>query len=293
MPGDRATRVDLVLATVDRVDELARFLASIEEQTYHSVRLVVVDQNADDRIGPILSRYGGLSILRLRSVRGQTRGRNAALPHLDGDVVAFPDDDCRYPPDLIERVVGLLDRHADWDGISVRSVDGEGQPSNMRWDDTGGRIDRFNIWRRAISYSVFLRKTVVDGVGAFNEELGPGSGTPWGSGDEADFLLRALAAGFSLRFEPALQVEHESPRPPFSRSAYAKAYSYGVGNGRVLRDHGYPWWFAAYRILQLAGGALLFLGTGRVSYARFYAAMAAGRARGWLRAQGPRSRTSA
>src|SRR5439155_22180496 len=97
--------------------------------------------------------------------------------------------------------------------------------------------------------------------------------------------LRALAVGFSLQYEPSLRVEHESPRPPFARSAYTRAYSYGKGNERVLRDHGYPWWFVAYRVAQLVAGSGLVLFTGRFRMARFSGAMAAGRAAGWLGAQ--------
>ncbi len=42
--------------------------------------------------------------MRLRSPRGLSRARNEALPRLEADVVAFPDDDCEYPDDLLERV---------------------------------------------------------------------------------------------------------------------------------------------------------------------------------------------
>jgi glycosyltransferase involved in cell wall biosynthesis len=282
MASEPSTRVDLVVGTVGRVDELARCLTSIEAQTFRDFRVIVVDQNPDDRVDSILSRRDRLSIVRLRCPRGANRARNAALSHVRGDIVAFPDDDCRYPPALLEEVVRLLDLHPEWDGLSVRSVDSTGRPSNMRWDRVSGPIDKFNIWRRAIAYGIFLRRGVLDAVGEFNEELGPGSGTRWGSGDETDYLLRVLAGGFSVQYEPSLHVEHESPSPPFSPASYAKAYAYGVGNGRVLRDHGYPRWFVTYRVLQLAGGALLFLVTGRLSQARFYAAMAAGRATGWL-----------
>jgi hypothetical protein len=57
-----------------------------------------------------------------------------------------------------------------------------------------------------------------------------------------------------------------------------------MGNSRVLRRHGYPAWFAVYRVAQAAAGSAYFLVRGRVALARFYWAMARGRARGWLRA---------
>ena len=44
-------RFDLVVATVDRTAPLEDLLRSLAAQTHRSFRLVVVDQNADDRVG--------------------------------------------------------------------------------------------------------------------------------------------------------------------------------------------------------------------------------------------------
>jgi len=41
---------DLVVATVDRVEELERLLASLQEQTHGAFRVLLIDQNADDRL---------------------------------------------------------------------------------------------------------------------------------------------------------------------------------------------------------------------------------------------------
>jgi GT2 family glycosyltransferase len=112
-----------------------------------------------------------------------------------------------------------------------------------------------------------------------------GSGTPWGSGDETDYVLRALAAGFTLGYDPSIVVYHESPNPQFGRAAAARAYGYGMGNSRVLRMHGYSRRFAAYRVLQVGAGSAYFLVRGRFGLARFYLAMARGRAVGWFKAK--------
>jgi glycosyltransferase involved in cell wall biosynthesis len=87
-------RFDLVVATVDRTVELETLLRSLEAQTHSSFRLVVVDQNADNRVETVLAAHPGLDTLRLRSERGLSRARNVALRTLAADVVAFPDDDC-------------------------------------------------------------------------------------------------------------------------------------------------------------------------------------------------------
>src|SRR3954452_23531267 len=99
---------DLVVATVDRVEELDRFLGSLERQSHRSFRVLLVDQNDDDRVEAVVGAHPSLRMECIRSSRGLSHARNAALDRLDADVVAFPDDDCIYPPDLLGRVAQRL-----------------------------------------------------------------------------------------------------------------------------------------------------------------------------------------
>jgi GT2 family glycosyltransferase len=276
---------DLVVPTLGRSDDLARFLDALEAQSYRSFRLtVVVDQDGKAGLEPTLAPYRDRINLQLvESPRGLSRARNAGLRQVAGDVVSFPDDDCWYPPDLLQRVADTLERNPDWDGVTGRTVDESGGSSVMLWQKEAGLITRDNVWRTAITVTIFLRQALVERVGFFDEMLSLGSGTPWGSGDETDYVLRALAAGFTLGYDPSIVVYHESPNPPFSRSAAKRAYGYGMGNSRVLRMHGYSRSFAAYRVLQLVAGSGYFLVRGRFGLARFYWAMARGRAVGWFK----------
>ena len=244
---------------------------------------MLVDQNTDGRLAPIVSRFESqLSIVRLESPPGLSRARNRALPLLTGDIVAFPDDDCWYPPGLLQEVAGKLAAHPEWGGLSVQARDAEGRRSSMLWDTSSGRIDRYNLWRRAISFSFFLRRSAVVAVGDFAEDLGLGAGTRWASGEESDYLLRVLEADLEIEFEPSLFVHHESPSVAGGEAERRAGYDRGLGHGEVLRRHRYPLWFAAYRVLQLAAGSAWLLVSGRVADARYYFAMSLGRARGWL-----------
>ena len=101
-------RFDLVVATVDRTDDLALLLASLAAQEHRAFRVLVVDQNADDRVEPLLARHPELDVLHLRSARGLSRARNAALPRLEAEIVGFPDDDCSYSPRRCSRA-SLID----------------------------------------------------------------------------------------------------------------------------------------------------------------------------------------
>ena len=137
-PGD--LRFDLVVATVDRTEPLAALLASLEAQTHRRFRVVVVDQNADERVAMLLASHPGLETLHLRSARGLSRARNVALPRLTGDVVAFPDDDCTYTPDLLERVAARFAGDAGLDGLTGRAAAGDGA-TDASWERDAAVLD--------------------------------------------------------------------------------------------------------------------------------------------------------
>ncbi len=276
-------KFSLILATVNRTQELGRFLGSLDAQTYRDFELIVVDQNPDDRLQPLLEAYRDrFPILHLRSAKGLSRARNVGLKHIKGDIVAFPDDDCWYPEDLLERVKGFFESNPQTDGVTGRAVNEKGRPHTLRWPKQPGWLTRESALRGAVSYTIFLRRGVTQRVGAFNEDLGVGAGTPWGAGEETDYLLRAMGQGFRLYYDPSLTVYHPEPPQGYEARDLAKGYSYGLGMGYVLRAHGYPTGFVLLGFLRTAAMVALDLATGRFGSARFRWYSLLGRIRGWL-----------
>lgn len=277
-----ALTIDLILATIGRTKELARFLQSLDGQTYRNFRLIVVDQNGDDRLVPILDGFeDAFPILHLRAERGLSRARNVALAHLSADLAAFPDDDCWYEPDVLQRVATFFAEHADCDGLGGLSVDEAGRPSAGRPDTKPGAMTVFNLWRRVASFTLFVRHRVIEAVGPFDETLGVGSGTSWGGGEDLDYVIRALRAGCPVYYSPALAVHHPRKREHESYPDPQQGFEYGAGYGRVLKKSKLPWWFAAYSCARSFGGAALSLIRGDVGLARFYWGVGRGRVRGW------------
>lgn len=275
-------RFSLVMATVDRVEDLELFLASLRVQAYRDFELIVVDQNPDERLVPIVASYQNeYPVLHLKGERGLSKARNLGLEHAGGDIIAFPDDDCRYPPDLLERVARFFVDHPGIDGLNGRSVDESGETSMGRFDTRAGPIDKLNLWGRGIEYAVFLRAPSVRGV-YFDEELGLGAGTAWGAGEGTDYLLELLERGASLHYNPALVVVHPSIAPPYDAKDIRKTYSYGCGMGRVLRKRKMPLRLKAKWLYRPLGGALLSLAGSRLSEARYRWNTFRGRLRGML-----------
>jgi len=273
-------RFDLVVATVDRTAPLDALLASLEAQTHRGFRLVVVDQNTDDRVANLLAAHPDLEVLHLRSARGLSRARNTALPELTADLVAFPDDDCLYPADLLERVARRFADDPGLDGLTGRAVAADGS-ADRSWAPDAAVLDPENLWNRVISFAIFLRRGLVERVGAFDERLGLGAGSLWSSGEEVEYVLRALRSGARVEYDPAVTVTH-ARKHYTGEELRAVGLRDGASVGWMLRRHGYGARTTARMLLRPVGGIGASLVRGDVTRASFHAATLLGRVRGYL-----------
>jgi glycosyltransferase involved in cell wall biosynthesis len=272
--------ISLILATIGRTVEVERFLNSLDRQSYRSFELIVVDQNPDDRLNPILSRFGkAFPILHLRSSPGLSRARNFALPYIHGSIVGFPDDDCVYPANVLENVVQFFAHFPQYSGVSgrVRFFEGRGLG---RFSRHPGEINPYNIWFRVTSFTLFFRTELLRKTGGFDESLGVGSGTPWGSSEDIELPLRAMRKGERLYYNPEIVVEHPYQLSSDLKGSWRRGLNYGRGIGRVLRIHAYPSWFIAYHLLRSCGGIVFSLLQGKGAELIFYIGNLLGKAQG-------------
>ncbi len=247
----------LVLGTVERTHDLGHFLASLDAQTYRDFELIVVDQNKDERLAPILGPYASrFPIVHLRSEPGLTRAKNLGLNRVSGDIVGFPDDNCRFPRDLLGRVAQFFAKHPEVEGLTGRSADDDDRDSNGTFDREAGTVDKFNVWNRSTAYTIFLRRNTARRA-RYDEQMGPGAGTVWGAGDDHDYLLEVLSRGASVVYDPRVLVLHPVPVTRLDEAAIHRAYTYNCGAGRAIQRHGFPWWFKAWWLARPLGGLVL------------------------------------
>jgi len=278
-------RISLVTGTIGRVDTLQRLLRSLETQTYPNFELIIVDQNDDDRVDRVLKSFHDLLDIKHIQLneKGLSRARNCGLKHVDGEVVGFPDDDCWYTPDVLSRVADFFAENTDWHGLTGKSIDSSGRPSSGRWDENEGPVNKQNVWQRAISYTIFIRRNIIDTVGEFDERLGVGALTLLGSGEETDYLLRALSEGYRLWYKPQLAIRHPAKTDSYTQDAVERAYFYGVGMGYLMQKHDYSLLFVLSYIVRSVGGVLLGIAKREKIMIRYYLSVLTGRVHGFLK----------
>jgi glycosyltransferase involved in cell wall biosynthesis len=259
--------ISLIVTTRHRTEELHRLLASLEAQSYKAFEVIVVDQNKDKRLVDVLAQHNRLNIRHLESGAGASRGRNVGLRDAVGDIIAFPDDDCWYPEHLLASVVDWFEEHTGFDGLVTAIRSPKGRLMLPKFAPRRGPTNRNTVIRCLMAVNMFLRIRLVKAVGLFREGLGPGSTTPYHSGEDLDYGLRASEKG-RLWYEPELTVYH--PELNTSIRLGRTNYSYALSVGYIWREHRFPW----YRLLgdlmlrSISGAAYhLCKGNLRASYA--------------------------
>jgi glycosyltransferase involved in cell wall biosynthesis len=158
--------ISLIVATLNRIAELERFLDSLEEQSCRDFEVLVVDQNPDDRLVPMLGLHSGLEIRHLRSERGLSRARNVGLRAARGDIMAVPDDDCWYPNNLLATVAAWFESHSEFGLLFTALRTADNRHSGPKTPAEARRCTRSDLSTcLSASAALFMRRSVATAVG--------------------------------------------------------------------------------------------------------------------------------
>lgn len=264
--------VSLIMCSLgadDRLGALLRLAESLGRQSNRDFELIVVDQAEPGRLDAFVAALPDwLPVTRIESPRGLSRARNAGLRVARGAIISLPDDDAWLPDGLIDDLISCFRDHPDHAYIGGVTRDADGELSNGTFLDQEAEVTPANAWKAGNANSMFFRAEPARAVGWFDESLGVGSGTPFGSGEDQDFLLRLRAAGHRCMFKPDLMMHHDQVDQVVTPANLKRAQLYAQGYGRVLRLHGYSRRFAAWRSTRSAVAAMLALGRGNRLEAR-------------------------
>lgn len=269
-----AMKFSLVLCSVGRDEEVRRFLDSLSQQTYSNYELIIIDQNEDNRLEKIIENYSDkIKAVKYHRVnfKGLSKARNYGINYIapDADVIAFPDDDCIYPANLLEKVKNEFEENPNIDILTGISIDDKtGDISSGRWLSKDAIITLRNVWLTAISYTIFIRFKPFKRYVYFDENLGVGA--KFGSGEETDLILRLLKINCKAYFKRNIVVYH-----PNKYLSTERARKYSMGTGAVFKKNfifkfDYLMSFLNLMLLRPIGGIILNIFKLRFSSAKLY-----------------------
>jgi glycosyltransferase involved in cell wall biosynthesis len=249
------------MATLGRKEEVKNFLQCLEKQTYKNFEIIIADQNDNTPLNSIINEFKAKFTIKhiLISQKGLSLARNAGINEATGDILAFPDDDCLYPDDLLEKIQAVFRDRPYIDAISTAWHDlFTGKPIR-NYGVKEKTINKMGVWTKVSSITLFLKRAILNKLGGFDEKLGIGPSSCWKGAEDKDLPIRLLAAKFTFIFTPHIFVLH--PTPNITKESYTsnlkrnqyfkKVYSYSAAAGYVMRKHKFP--------LVLKAGALMII----------------------------------
>lgn len=235
LPGPR---VEVVVPVLDGLRTLPKCVDAVLGQTLPAAVLWVVDNGSTDGTYEWLleraRREPRLRVLR-EPRRGQAAARNAALPLVEADVVAFTDADCVPQPTWLER---LVERYSDRTvGAVAGAVTGH-EPRNLveRYLSVAAfptpdepRIVEDYTFPGVAFYTANLsvRTGVLRDLGGFDPTMPPA--------DDLDACCRILRAGWRIAYTPQAKVGHVH-RSRWS-AMLQRCYEYGASRPKLLRKN--------------------------------------------------------
>ena len=213
--AEPALEVAIVLATLERADDLARLLRQVVAQAPASSEIVVVDQSGPAQLARTAAQIEALADARVRhlprAVRGLPGARNAGVAATSAPILLFFDDDVVLWPGC---VVSHLSRYRD---PTVGGVVGRIRERCLRSNArrTTNRLDRSGRIRTHLDgpdpveietlkgANMSWRRRALASVGGFDEAY---AGTSLL--EDADASERVRSVGWRLVYEPDAAVDH-------------------------------------------------------------------------------------
>ena len=200
------TQISVVIPSFNSAKTIGKTLrALIAQQTTKAYEIIVVDKQSTDGTQEIIESFKNRKITLLTTAeKGPAAGRNAGWKRARGEIIIFIDSDCVPHSDWLEKMV------APFDEPKVAAVGGAYETLNKRSlvsSFIGSEIDfRYSRLGRIVvahgSYSLAVRKTVLEKVGGFSSSFKELATEDW------EFTFKLGKSGFLIVFEPAAVVGH-------------------------------------------------------------------------------------
>jgi glycosyltransferase involved in cell wall biosynthesis len=259
----------IIVPTVDRTDVLEIFLTSLLGQKYQSFEVVLVDQNVDDRLAPLVTRfreYFPVQWIRQRE-RNASLARNKGARHAVGEWLAFADDDCTYHDETLTALAATMAHESSARLISGAVICEDGKPLAHNFLHSG-RIGKFNSFTRSSEGCLFVKRTAFLALGGFDSRFGPGA--PYHAAEGVEFEMRFLSkfGSRATRFDSSIYCFHPRKRDPFDPTLLVRARQYSRGMAMVPTYHPSlaAWLHIAYKFSYYFAGYLVSVGALRTYF---------------------------
>lgn len=217
--------VSVVICTCNRYESILETLHSILRNFVKPAEVLVVDQSDDPtRMNTIMASIESELVRYIHlGVKGQSIARNVGIEKSTGEIVAFTDDDAYVREDWIGSTLRTFEDKRFNTGIAGGVIIPVYHERNPDWtippqwefvlpaySQDGPMALYKSGYPPGVNYAI--RRELVQTVGYFDEKMGLISGRKSQIfGDDTDYTVRTIKAGYKVVFNPESVVYHPVP----------------------------------------------------------------------------------
>jgi glycosyltransferase involved in cell wall biosynthesis len=227
-------RCDVIVATRNRPEALARCLESLRDQTTRDFSVIVVDDASDQPAESVLKTidcgWMDVRIARLPTQSGPAAARNAGVALSSAEFVAFVDDDVRADRRLVETHLAAIDGSSEGPdrtvscGPFLEPVDWVPTPWNL-WEARQAKQEAEAMlqgvyaptWRQCHTGNNCMARTAFLAAGGFDETLR--------RAEDDELALHLYEQGCVFSFQPQAIAWHYSERSLEAWLAIPRSYA--------------------------------------------------------------------
>lgn len=222
--------ISVVIPSWNTKDYLAACLTSLAAARKPACEVIVVENGSQDGSGEyVRAHHPEVRLIQNQENEGFARGSNQGMRVARGRYVLLLNTDTEVAPDALERLLAFLETHPQHAAVAPRLVHPDGSTQRTvqefpslktalyfstpleRWFPQSRELRRYFMrdWDQESSRDVdqppaavlLLRKSVLDAVGLFDEEL-------WLFYNDVDLARRIRAAGWRTHYLAEATVLH-------------------------------------------------------------------------------------
>ena len=168
-------RVSVVIPTYNRAEFVREAIASVLQQDYPEVELIVVDDGSRDGTASVVAGFGPAVRYLWQENRGVSAARNRGVAVSTWDLIAFLDSDDLWAPRKVSAQVAYFKAHPEAQACHTDEV----------WIRRGVRVNERRIHRKQGGWqfleslprclispsAIMMRRRLWEGLGGFDESL--------------------------------------------------------------------------------------------------------------------------
>lgn len=251
-------KASIVIVTRNRAEQLRATLDSLNQVAVPEgvdCELLLIDNGSDDHSADVMRSFDGKGIV-VRQIfeekRGKSSGMNRAFGEARGEIILSVDDDVRFPPDWIERMIEpIADGHADAVAggvvLAPELVREWMTPMHRSWLADTLWLER-RVPRSYVGANMAIARHVLERVPGYDTELGPGG---YGYCDDVLFSTQLRHAGYRIADRLDVCVVHHPDEHRLTRCSWLDA-AWSRGLSQAYVGHHWEHWGCRLGWLKLA-----------------------------------------